>query len=268
MSQLTHMTESCHTYQWVHGLHTKGSCLAYECCMYVDFPAVLSPKLVKSHIWMSHVRNMNVRCLGYQSVVWHIWMMYIRWLARRSVAQMSHVTHMNESSQEYTCDMSWIWKCRVTYMDNVYTLTFLSFCRLNESCHTYESVMWKIQSVVWHIWMMYIRWLARRSVAQMSHVTHMNESCHTYEWVMWRIQSVVSRIWMMYISWPSCRSVTWISQVTHMNESCHIYECNTPQIWKCRVTYMDDVYTLTNLSCRRLNESCHTYEWVMSQIWM
>jgi len=63
-------------------------------------------------------------------------------------------------------DQSHIWMSHVTHM--------------NESCHTYESVMS-------HIWISHT-WII--------HVIHTNESCHTYEWFMLRI---------------------WMSRVTHID---------------------------------------------------
>jgi len=64
MSRLTHMNESCYTYEWVmlhiwirHVTHMNESCHTYE--------------WVKSHIWMSHVTRMNESCNTYECVVLH-----------------------------------------------------------------------------------------------------------------------------------------------------------------------------------------------------
>jgi len=71
---------------------------------------------------------------------------------------MSHVTHMNESCHTYKSVMSHIWMSHVTHM--------------NESWHTYGWV-----------------------------ISHMNESCHTYEWIMSHIwmRHVMSHIWMRLV---------------------------------------------------------------------
>jgi len=73
---VTHMNESCHTYEWV---------ISYE--------------WVTSHIWMSHathkrmshVTHMNESCHTYEWVMSHIWM------SHATHKRMGHVTHMNES---------------------------------------------------------------------------------------------------------------------------------------------------------------------------
>jgi len=76
-SHVTHMNESCHTYErvmshvWMrHVTRMNESCRTYEWDM--------------SHIWTSHVAHMNESCHTYERVMSHI--------------RMSHVTHMNESS--------------------------------------------------------------------------------------------------------------------------------------------------------------------------
>jgi len=61
MSHVTHMNESCHTYECV----TSKSC-------------------VMSRTWMSHVTYIDESCHTYKWVIW-----------------MSHVTHMNESWRTY-----------------------------------------------------------------------------------------------------------------------------------------------------------------------
>ena len=55
MVHVTHVNESCHTYQWVmshtsmsHVTHINESCYAYECII--------------SHTWMSHVTHVNESC--------------------------------------------------------------------------------------------------------------------------------------------------------------------------------------------------------------
>jgi len=64
MSHVTHMNESCHTYEWVmshiwmsHVTQVVDSCHTYE--------------LVISHIWMSHVTHMNESCHTYAWVMSH-----------------------------------------------------------------------------------------------------------------------------------------------------------------------------------------------------
>jgi len=86
-SHVTHMSESCHTDEWVvshiwmsHVTQMNGSCYTCECAM--------------SHIWMRHVARMNASCHTYKWVMLHIW--------------MSHVTHMNASCHTHEWFMSQI----------------------------------------------------------------------------------------------------------------------------------------------------------------
>jgi len=102
------MKESCRSYEWVKSLcvvtcsgvihrfvvglfcQNKGSfvgekdvctfqtyisCVKSESCLWYEW--------IMSHIWMSHVSDMNESCHTYEWVMSHIW--------------MSHVSHMNES---------------------------------------------------------------------------------------------------------------------------------------------------------------------------
>ena len=62
MSHVTHMNESCHTYEWVmshiqmsHVTHTNEPCHTYNWVM--------------SHIWMSHVTHTNEPCHTYAWVM-------------------------------------------------------------------------------------------------------------------------------------------------------------------------------------------------------
>ena len=93
MSHVTHMNESCHTYEWVmshiwmgHVTHMNESCHTYAWVM--------------SHIRMHHVTHMNKSCYTYECVMSHIW--------------MSHVTYMNASCHTYEWVMSHI---RITVLN-------------------------------------------------------------------------------------------------------------------------------------------------------
>jgi len=80
MCHVTHINESCQTYEWVmshiwmsHVTHMNESCHTYQWVM--------------SHISMSHVTHLNESCHTYEWVMLHI--------------SMSHVTHINESCHTY-----------------------------------------------------------------------------------------------------------------------------------------------------------------------
>jgi len=91
---------------------------------------------------------------------------------------------------------------------------------MNESCHTYEWVMW-------HKWMI--------------RITHMDESRHTYEWVM--PQNWTSHITHMNESWTLKKWLLviygcvmwhiWMRHATHMDGSCHTHErvMTHPYVW-------------------------------------
>jgi len=84
-TNVTHMDESCYTYEWVmshtwmsHVTHMNESCHTHAWVM--------------SHIWTGHVTHMNESCHTYEWVMWHIW--------------MSDVTHVNELCHTYEWVMS------------------------------------------------------------------------------------------------------------------------------------------------------------------
>jgi len=146
MSHVTHMNESCHTYEWVATLLSLDS----GCFFTFFFWAVSRSSTLTMQV--------NGTCRTYEWVMSHIW--------------MSHVTHMNESCHTH----EWVATPLALHREGVFSFfwavsqsSILSLqvngtCRTcNKSCHTDE-------------WVMSHRW--------MSHVTQMNESCHICEGVM------------------------------------------------------------------------------------
>jgi len=146
MSHVTHMNESCHTYEWVmshicmsHVTHMNESCQVYKWVTSYMNESCHTYEWDMSHIWLSHVTHMNESCPTYVTshlsirrflvrgkavmalirmdmshmkwVLSHVWMSP-EWVM--SHIRMSHVTHKNETC--HTCE-------RVT-------------SRMNESCHT------------------------------------------------------------------------------------------------------------------------------------
>ena len=100
MGDVTHMNESCHTYEWVmphlsmsHVIHMNESWYTYEWVM--------------SHIWMSHGTHMNESCHTYEcvcrTVMPNISMSPVTHMHKSwHTYQMSHGTHMTESY--HTCE--------------------------------------------------------------------------------------------------------------------------------------------------------------------
>ena len=120
----------------------EGMChVTHESCCICEW--------VMSHMWMSHVTQVNESCHAGEWVMSRMW--------------MSHVTQVNESC--HTCErfMSHRWMSHVTRSNaSCQHMRKHHVAPTHVSCHSHECVMS-------HIWM--------------STVTRMNESCHTYEWV-------------------------------------------------------------------------------------
>ena len=137
------------------------------------------------HIWISHVTLMN----GSRDIDTRQWRDEVHLMFdKESKGETSrHVPHMNASCHTYESVMSHIWMSHITRMNgSCHTDTrrwrdeaYLTFNKgsaweasrlvphINESCHTYESVMSHRR---------------RSHVTRInSHVTRMNASCHTYE---------------------------------------------------------------------------------------
>jgi len=91
MSHVTHMNESCYTYEWVmlhiwmsHVTHRNESCRTYEWVM--------------SHICISQITYINKPCYTYEWATSHLWVTHG---SVTSHIWTSHVTHMNESCHTY-----------------------------------------------------------------------------------------------------------------------------------------------------------------------
>jgi len=103
MSHVTHMNESCHTYEWVmsriwmsHVTHMNESWHTYEWIM--------------PHIWMSHVADVNESS--------HIWMRDVTYGYSRFQSWCSRLLRcVIESRHTHEWVMSHAWKCHVTHMN-------------------------------------------------------------------------------------------------------------------------------------------------------
>ena len=115
MSHVTHMIESCHTYEWVmshiwmsHVTHMNESCHTYEWVM--------------SHTWFRHVTHMNESCHTYSyALFWkssysiftpsvHVYWYVCAHPRVTSHIRMSHVTHTVMSRFERGHIPSWPWE--------------------------------------------------------------------------------------------------------------------------------------------------------------
>jgi len=224
LSHVTHLNESCHTFEWV-----------------------------MSHIWMSHVTHLNESSHTFEWVMSHIWMSHVTHLIESrhtsdwvmSHIWMSHVTHMNESCHTYTIESRCRNPCRHTHDPIKYVGLWMSrFTQVNESWHAFDGVMS-------HIWMSHVTHI------QMSHVPRMNVICCAYPRVMSHMMcrnltpahSAIAGGSNLYIyiyiyTNVSCSTYKWcmfsisVSHVTLMNESLHTYEWVVSHIYECVMSHV------------------------------
>ena len=198
MGHVTHMNESCHTYEWVSRIEMSHVdvrfefevygfvCLGHNQYRFLGFSQT-AVKMAQLYCEMCHVTRMNQSCHTYE------------WVSR---IYMSHVTHINESCHTYDSVMS----------------------HMNESCHTYEWVMSHIwmshvthMNQSYHIWMSHVTHMNESCHIWMSHVTHMHELCHTCEWVMCNAYTwVMSRIWMSYACHNICSQRHCVAMISRL----------------------------------------------------
>jgi len=84
IGNVTHMSESCHTYEWV-----------------------------MSHVWMSRVSRAYAPCHTYE------WVMSLVWMSH--VSRMRHGTHMSDSCHACEWFMTLVW---MRHVSRVYVLTY------------------------------------------------------------------------------------------------------------------------------------------------
>jgi len=133
MSHVTHMNESCHTYEWV-----------------------------MSHIWMSHVTHMNESCHTYEWVMSPMWMSYVwapcewvtckwgksrMWITRKN--SYRHHVRVGGDAVSHTSAAEWSCHTCEWVMSHVWTSPV---AHVNEPSHTCGWVMSHIRmSRVTHV---------------------------------------------------------------------------------------------------------------------
>jgi len=160
MSHVTHMNESCHS------ATNPSAPIPSRCAWTSHAMTFMSHEWVTSHIWMSHITQMNESYSVYFTQMNEscrnstasfapipsvcAWIRHVmKGLSRGWVishACISHITHMNESGRIFTA----------------------SSASIIPAC-AHEGVT---------------SWVMSRHVTWMSHITQINESYYTYEWVM------------------------------------------------------------------------------------
>jgi len=236
MSHVTHTNESGHRHMsksyrtCVNMSHTMASPPTYGAIsiMYIASPCMY--KLVMSHVWTSHVTQMNESCHTYEWVMSHIQMSLVTNIWAISHIQMSLIINIRVShvARAYTRATTWL--------PRLYMAPFLScilhrpVTPMNESCHTQvRELCHRCVHIRRHHYHAYMK----RHTYEASHiwsVTHMK--CHTYE---------VSHIW----------------SVTHMK--CHTYEVSHT----CSVTHMK---CHTYISVNRVMSHAHLSRLSVSQV--
>jgi len=177
---VSHMNESCHTYEWgrsVSSAHAvPQSCHRYEKVTsprinsHVIYEWVMSHMDVSCHARVNHVTHMNgvevvlprMQCLGHMTDMTescrHILIVMSHVNEWRHVTYEWVVSHVNESCYTY----EWV-------------RSGSSAHSVPRKCHTHERVMLPHINESNPMWMSHVTY--RRIVSRM------NESCHTYEFV-------------------------------------------------------------------------------------
>jgi len=200
MSHVTHMNESCHTYEWavshtwtahswVSFTHMNGSCHTVSVtnyrarydgsCLYVT-----STNHHMGSIWwfvlICHEHEPSYRALTVSALSSSIW-----WLVLVTYERFTS-NIWKDHFHRYEWVMSHIWMSQVPHMNPI---------RTSELSHTYE---WVMSHSSWSAWY------------AGSCSCHMSDSRHTYECIM-------SHIWMYHVTHMNESCHTWTSHVTHVN---------------------------------------------------
>jgi len=194
MSHVTHMNDSCHTYEWImtniwmrHVSNLNESCHTYEWVM--------------SHIWMSHGTHMNEICCTDGWVTSHSDVTWLIYMCNMSHT-MSGVSDMKESCLKYERVMyeyKWVmthvtWLMHICNMSHIMSgVSYINLCHvinlhlihMNESCHVMSTHVWddthtflrfmrykfvSCYNINWHH-VVYI-WMSHVTSCQMSHVKY------------------------------------------------------------------------------------------------
>jgi len=217
---VTHMHESCHTYE-----------------------------TVMSHIWMVHVIHMNeschncfaLVCLGSRSrvhgdthacVMWHIWSSP----ATHMNGRMSRATHVNESCHAQDLPTNtlllfvWALSCAYSLHDSfVFGTWLIHVCHTTQSCVWYDSFkcVTKLMSLARTGRAMY-SYAWHDSFMCVTRLFHVRDMTHSYVWpdsCMCVIDSFMCVMWFFhiyvysYIWHASFRCVTWLMHVCDMTHS-------------------------------------------------
>ena len=208
MSHVTHINESCHTYEWVMShiwmsqvTHMNESCHTYEWVM--------------SRIGMSHVTRINHTEV---CVISQIWMSHgMGVMPREPQWGMNHVTHMHE-----TCHTSESWVMPHKWVSRVIMgepwwgplqLLSIHFTHMGKSCHMYWPQVTKFEAIS------HIRVYSRDTCQNMNESCHIYELCHTNECVMSHIQ-IGATVWLLRfvcVTWHLyIHMYIWISAYVHI----------------------------------------------------
>jgi len=163
-SHVTHMNESCRTYEWVvshilishvaqmNSLQQSAQVWSYITHMGGSYHTY---EWVMSHTWMNHVTHINgleqspqvwsyITHMGgsrhtYEWIMSHIWMSHVTHIndLEQSPQEWSYITHMKGSRHTYEWVVSHIFTSHESCRTNEWPRAVLTGIKL---CHTYEGV--------------------------------------------------------------------------------------------------------------------------------
>jgi len=184
MSHVTHVNESCHTYEWgmSHILKKKWVMshiwMSHKCREFGAMCATCgvlgahmnesSHECATSHIRIPHITHRNESCHTYKWVTTHIWMSQATNAGCRVCIRVTWLVHM--------CDMtrSFVWHDSFTAFVTWLVHSICDMTHTNAGCRVFGVVC----ATRKHVWVSHV------THVWVSHITHINESCQTYEWVM------------------------------------------------------------------------------------
>jgi len=148
MSHVTHMNESCHTYEWVmshirmsHVTHMNESCHAYEWVMtdmqYDPVSRVMDPIDLYIYIYMYIYICIYVYKLSHVHATWHIFHVRYAWVMTHESWLMSHD--------------SWVMTTGASFAEHIFHVRYADMLtcgrvlsHMNESCQICVSRVWPL----------------------------------------------------------------------------------------------------------------------------
>jgi len=250
MSNVTHMQESCPSYEWVtsrmsmsHVARIDESCRRQNASTYISVS-----------LWMSHGKHISESC---HSSEWVMSLISVTVNRVTHVDESRPVTHMRESCHFYWWGMSGIEYCHVNRCLSEWAISLIWMSHVTDMNYgvAMTSRLFKMIGLFCKR-ALQKRWYSAKETYDFKEPT--NRSHHI----------VRSRILTSHVTLGTlpcalvclsewAMSLIWMSHVTHVNESWPSYRWVMSRVEHCHVPW-----------CVSRNEPCQSYEWVMSLMWM